>query len=157
MHAPGRLQSGASVRLATELVPACHRGTPPAVEAPRLPLLPSPPTVQSAFEAKHVKQFIESVRLVGGGWHRWCRACGWPRSACAAVAVGVAGCCVLHLYIPHRCPLFSPRPCRQGFESVADVAGVPAKVEARTPWDGGEGEAGEADEFDLADLMKEEL
>lgn len=41
----------------------------------------------------------------------------------------------------------------QGFESVSDVAGEQAKVTTTDPWDGGEGEAEAADEFDLADLM----
>ena len=51
--------------------------------------------------------------------------------------------------LSHHLPL-------QGFESVAGISGELAKLEARAPWDGGEGQAAEADEFDLADLMGEE-
>ncbi|PSC76647.1 disulfide isomerase [Micractinium conductrix] len=46
---------------------------------------------------------------------------------------------------------------RLGFESVADVSGTLAPVQSRDPWDGGEGSAEMEDEFDLADLMGEEV
>lgn len=39
---------------------------------------------------------------------------------------------------------------------MSDVSGPLAKIEARTPWDGGEGSVEAADEFDLADLMGDE-
>lgn len=45
----------------------------------------------------------------------------------------------------------------QGLERVADVSGPLAVVESRAPWDGGEGEETAEDEFDLADIMGEEL
>lgn len=45
----------------------------------------------------------------------------------------------------------------QGFERVSDVSGELAKVQTREPWDGGEGAEEAADEFDLADLMAEEV
>ncbi|KAL4431619.1 hypothetical protein ABPG77_001461 [Micractinium sp. CCAP 211/92] len=46
---------------------------------------------------------------------------------------------------------------RLGFERVSDVSGELAKVQTREPWDGGEGAEEAADEFDLADLMAEEV
>ena len=59
--------------------------------------------------------------------------------------------------LPLTPPLPSPPVLPpQGFESVSDVAGPLAKIEARTPWDGGEGSVEAADEFDLADLMGDE-
>lgn len=59
--------------------------------------------------------------------------------------------------LPAQALLCRPARAPQGFESVAEVNSALAKVQSRTPWDGGEGAAEEADEFDLADLMKEEL
>lgn len=48
-------------------------------------------------------------------------------------------------------------PRLQGFERVADVSGELARVRTRDPWDGSEGAEEAADEFDLADLMAEEV
>ena len=45
----------------------------------------------------------------------------------------------------------------QGYERVADVEGALAAVETRDPWDGGDGQAVEEEEFSLDDIMNEEL
>jgi hypothetical protein len=50
-----------------------------------------------------------------------------------------------------------PAVAAQGFERVEDVRGELAAVESRSPWDGGDGEEVVEEEFDLADLMNEEV
>lgn len=45
----------------------------------------------------------------------------------------------------------------QGFERVSSIEGALAELGTTSPWDGGEGQALEEDEFSLEDLMKEEL
>ena len=104
-----------------------------------------------------MKQFIESVRLVRRSSCRqllrsFPRLLVTPERSGQPSAPGSACSRAPRLPRPSRAQARLPaRP--QGFEPVSDVAGSLAKVRTADAWDGGEGQAEAADEFDLADLM----
>lgn len=142
-------------------------------------------SLRSAFEEKHVQQFLDSVRLVSlrlgtrrlhpANQHAQGLRAPPPAAAGPPASAPLQGCQwgpdACSALLPHRrfycarCPVACtpppPPPCNaaslQGFERVADVSGELARVQTREPWDGGEGAEEAADEFDLADLMAEEV